>query len=124
MESETKPAKMGYEGKEIQAQTQLGDCLWDAHAAGGKILEFTTGRSFAEFEENELLRSVVTKMLEIMTEALSELRRHHAEEFSRLDAARLIERAGGDLEIWRLAMEVVPELTVQIQTRLEEWHQS
>ncbi len=123
--SEAKAPKMGFEQAGSQQQTRLGDCLWDAHAAGGKIVEFTTGRSFAEFEDNELLRSVVGKMLEIMTDALTELRRHHPDEFAKLNGATaLIERGAGDGEVWRVVKDVVPELTVQIQTRLEEWHQS
>ena len=38
---EAKPVRMGYEGKEAQAQASLGDDLWELHAAAAKLTEFT-----------------------------------------------------------------------------------
>jgi uncharacterized protein with HEPN domain len=123
--NEAKTPKMGYEGKGAEAQARLGDCLWDAHSAGGKIVEFTSGRSLAEYEESELLQSLVEKMLEIMAEALVEMRRHFPEEFARLDGGlRVIEVKASGAEAWRVAQEVVPEMVVQLQTMLDEWHQA
>ena len=122
---EPKTPKMGYEGKGAEAQARLGDCLWDAHSAGSKIVEFTLGRSFAEYEESELLQSVVEKMLEIMAEALVEMRRHFPEEFAGLDGgSRVIEAKAAGVEAWRVVQEVVPQMAVQLQTMLDEWHQA
>jgi len=123
--NEAKTPKMGYEGNGAEARARLGDCLWDAHSAGGKIVEFTSGRSFAEYEGSELLQSVVEKMLEIMAEALAEMRRHFPEQFARLeDGSRLIEIQVGRREIWRVVQAVVPEMVAQLQTMLDEWHQA
>jgi uncharacterized protein with HEPN domain len=123
--NEEKPVKMGFERQGAEAQVRLGDCLWDAHAAGMKILEFTAGRSFEEYRDSELLRSVVEKMLEIMIEALVEMRRHFSEEFTKLDGgSRLIEARDADGEVWQVVKDVVPEMVAQLQTMLDEWHQA
>ena len=122
---EAKTPKMGYEGNGSEAQARLGDCLWDAHSAGGKIVEFTAARSLADYEESELLQSLVEKMLEIMAEALVEMQRHFPAEFARLDGGlRVIEVKASGAAVWRVVQEVVPEMVLQLQTMLDEWHQA
>ncbi len=53
--------------------------LWDAHLATGRVIEFTTGKNFADYEADALLRSGVERQLEIAGEALAQLRRLDAE---------------------------------------------
>ena len=47
--------------------------LWDAHAAAGRILDFTRGRSLDDYFADEMLRSAVERQFEIIGEALSQL---------------------------------------------------
>jgi uncharacterized protein with HEPN domain len=49
--------------------------LWDARTAAGRIARFTAGRSLAEYEADDLLRSAVERQFEIVGEALAGLRR-------------------------------------------------
>ena len=118
-------AKMGFErGGEQQAR--LGELLWEIHAAGEKIVEFTQGRVFADYAENEVLRAVVEKMLGIMGEALNEMRRGFPEQFAKLAGAERIAEAGAapaEAKAWKVVEEVVPELVGQAREMLEEWHQ-
>jgi uncharacterized protein with HEPN domain len=49
--------------------------LWDAQKAAQRVARFTAGKSFADYERDELLRSAVERQLEIVGEALNRLRR-------------------------------------------------
>jgi uncharacterized protein with HEPN domain len=49
--------------------------LWDARRAAERVARFTRGKSFADYEADELLRSGVERQLAIAGEALSQLRR-------------------------------------------------
>jgi uncharacterized protein with HEPN domain len=49
--------------------------LWDAQQASQRIMRFTAGKSFAEYEADELLRSGVERQFEIVGEALNQLSR-------------------------------------------------
>ena len=117
--------KMGFErGSEEQAR--LGELLWEVHAAGGKIIEFTSGRTWEEYADNEVLRAVVEKMLGLMAEALKEMQRGFPEEFVKAEGAGQILEAGtraNEAKIWPLVHKVVPELVAQTREMLEEWHQ-
>jgi uncharacterized protein with HEPN domain len=48
--------------------------LWDAQRAAGRVARFTTGKSFADYANDDLLRSAVERQLEIVGEALNRLR--------------------------------------------------
>lgn len=52
--------------------------LWDAQLAAQKIARFTAGKTFAQYEADELLRAGVERQFEVVGEALNQL--------SRLDA--------------------------------------
>jgi uncharacterized protein with HEPN domain len=49
--------------------------LWDARRAADRVVRFTQGKSFADYEMDDLLRSGVERQLAIAGEALSQLRR-------------------------------------------------
>jgi uncharacterized protein with HEPN domain len=49
--------------------------LWDARDASQRAQRFIGTKSFADYQVDELLRSAVERQLEIVGEALSQLRR-------------------------------------------------
>jgi len=49
--------------------------LWDARQAAERVDRFTHGKTFAEYQADEFLRSAVERQLEIVGEALNQLRR-------------------------------------------------
>jgi len=53
--------------------------LWDARQAGAKALRFVRGKSFDDYLKDDLLRSAVERQLEILGEALSQLRKSDAQ---------------------------------------------
>jgi uncharacterized protein with HEPN domain len=125
--TEERAVKMGFERAAELEQVKLGDCLWDVHAAGMKLLEFTSGRSFDDYNQSELLQSVVKTMLEIMADRLNQMRRQFPAEFAKIaDASRLIDTAEStDLpKLWRTVEEAVPEAVAEARAVLEHWHEA
>ena len=125
--SEERAVKMGFERAGELEQVKLGDCLWDVHAAGMKLLEFTTGRRFEEYCQSELLQSVVSTMLGIMADRLEQMRRQFPAEFAKIDdAPRLIEAAEStdQPKVWRVVEESIPEAVAQARAVLEHWHEA
>lgn len=125
--AEERVVKMGFEQAAELEQVKLGDCLWDIHAAGMKLMEFTTGRGYEDYSESELLQSIVRAMLEIIVSRLEDIRRGFPAEFAKLpDAEKVID----DIALpekgktWRLVEENVPELVEQARTLLELWHEA
>jgi uncharacterized protein with HEPN domain len=49
--------------------------LWDARHAAERIGRFTAGKSFAEYQADEYLRSAVERQFEVVGEAMNQLRR-------------------------------------------------
>lgn len=49
--------------------------LWDAQRAAERLARFTHGKSFADYQADDFLRSAVERQLEIVGEALNQLRR-------------------------------------------------
>lgn len=49
--------------------------LWDAQQAAAKAQRFVRGRSFDEYLADDLLRSAVERQLEVVGEALNQLRK-------------------------------------------------
>ena len=70
--------------------------VWDAVQAAQKITRFTQGKTFESYQSDELLRSAVERQLEIIGEALAQMRRLDASagaaipELSRIIAFRNI----------------------------------
>jgi uncharacterized protein with HEPN domain len=48
--------------------------LWDAQRAAERVVRFTAGKSFVDYENDDLLRSAVERQLEIVGEVLNRLR--------------------------------------------------
>lgn len=116
--------KMGFERAGELEQVKLGDLLWDVHAAGMKLLEFTAGRELAGYEESELLQQVVGALLGIMGDRLGQMERQFPTEFAKIDGARRLMAVPGEAgeKVWRVVEEVVPEAVEQVRAVLEEWH--
>lgn len=53
--------------------------VWDARQAIGRVLDFTHGKSFSDYQADLVLRSAVERQLEIAGEALAKLRRIDAQ---------------------------------------------
>lgn len=49
--------------------------VWDARQAIGRVLDFTHGKSFSDYQADLILRSAVERQFEIAGEALAKLRR-------------------------------------------------
>jgi uncharacterized protein with HEPN domain len=49
--------------------------LWDARLAADRVARFIAGKTFADYSRDELLRSAVERQLEVVGEALNQLRR-------------------------------------------------
>jgi len=49
--------------------------LWDASRAADKVTAFVRGQTFDDYLRNDLLRSAVERQLEVIGEALAQLRR-------------------------------------------------
>ena len=120
--------KMGFEGKTVAAQVLTGDDLWEMHAAGSKIVEFTAGRGLGDFEKSEALRALVRSMLEVMGADLERLGKTAPELAARLDGPDLLElclrletaQAG---ELWGFVQAALPELLARTETELSAWHE-
>ena len=123
---ETPTPKMGFERTTELEQVKLGDLLWDAHAAGLKLQEFTTNRTFADYESSELLQSIVAAMLGIMADRLAQLHRQFPAEYARIaDADKLIatlDAPAPPAATWALVEQTLPEAVDQLRTVLEHWH--
>ncbi len=54
---------------------QAAKYLWDARTAVDRITRFTAGRTFDEYESDEMLQAAVERQFEIIGEAFAGLRR-------------------------------------------------
>jgi len=65
--------------------------LWDAHAAAERVARFLGSTCFDDYQRDELLRSAVERQLEIIGDALSQLRRVDPETAARItDLPRIV----------------------------------
>ena len=71
-------------------QREPSTLLRDVLDAGEAILKFTAGRSYADYESDELLRSGVERKFEIIGEALREALSSDSDLEARITAARRV----------------------------------
>ncbi len=102
--------------------------LWDALRAVDLLQTFSRGKSFIDYEADDLLRSGVERQFEIVGEALNQLSRAAPEvatkvpDLPRIVAFRNILIHGyatvDDALVWQLLVEKVPELQRTLQRLL------
>lgn len=104
--------------------------LWDAQEAAGVILTITAGKTFAEFDQDIVLRSAVERQFEIVGEALAQLARLDAAMAEKIPDLReiiafrnvlihgyaAIDRA----RVWRVVEENLPQLRAALADLLSE----
>ena len=98
--------------------------LWDMLTAARAVVEFTRGRTLAEYEANLLLRSAVERQIEIIGEAArrvsAEFQAAHVEIAWRpIQAQRhVLAHDYGEIKhdrIWRVAEKHIPELIALLE---------
>ena len=104
--------------------------VWDAREAADVIAGITAEKTFADFDQDILLRSAVERQFEIVGEALAQLARIDAETARRIPDLReiiafrnvlihgyaLIDRA----RVWRVVEENLPPLRAALARLLAE----
>ncbi len=104
--------------------------MWDAREAADVIAGITAEKTFADFDQDILLRSAVERQFEIVGEALAQLARIDAETARRIPDLReiiafrnvlihgyaLIDRA----RVWRVVEENLPPLRAALARLLAE----
>ena len=104
--------------------------LWDAHAAADAITQFTRGKTWADFEQDLLLRSAVERQFQIIGEALGHLARSHPDVARQIpDLHRIIAfrnilvhgYAAVNYEtVWRAVQDRLPALREALRHLIEE----
>lgn len=104
--------------------------LWDVHAAATQIAEFITDVDGTSYEGDDLRRSAVERQLEIVGEALKNLRNTDPDTAQQIpDLARIIGlrnilahgyAAVDHTVVWSAASQRVPELLAVVDQLLAE----
>jgi uncharacterized protein with HEPN domain len=104
--------------------------LYDTDQAAGLVLSFTTGKDFADYEANALLRSDVERQFEIAGEALAQLAKvdrgvaTRIKEYQRIIAFRNMLIHGysnvDDRLVWDLVNARLPGLACEVAALLDE----
>ena len=98
--------------------------LWDMLTASRAVVDFTRGRSLAEYESNLLLRSAVERQIEIIGEAARRISKafqaaHLEIPWRPIQAQRhVLAHDYGEIKhdrIWRVAEIHIPELIVLLK---------
>src|SRR5690349_12136471 len=104
-------------------QLEAKKCLEDIRQAAEFILQFTAGKSFADYDSDALLRSGVERQFEIIGEALNRLSKIDAEivatlpETPRIIAFRNILIHGYDIVDNRVVWDVVQHNLTPLHAR-------
>lgn len=104
--------------------------LWDALRAAGFLRQFAAGKTFAEYQDDVLLRSAVERQFEIVGEALSQLAKNQPDmaaqvpELPRIVAFRNILIHGyanvDDALVWQVLTDKLPQLEAAVRTLLAD----
>lgn len=107
-----------------------GMYLLDMAEACGLIREFATGRTFADYEADVLLRSAIERQFQILGEALVLLNRYAPNTAARIDDVRQIinfrnqivhgYRSMQNRVVWDIIGARLPELRIQLDALLDE----
>ena len=111
-------------------QPESAALLWDVHAAATRVAEFIAGLDAASYAVDELRRSAVERQLEIVGEALKNLRAadpdtaHQIPNIARIIGLRNILAHGytvvDDAVVWGAASQRAPELLAFVDQLLAE----
>lgn len=103
--------------------------LHDVRQAAQHVLAFTTGKQFADYERDILLRSAVERQLEIVGEALTQLARVDGDvqsqitEFRRIVGFRNVLAHGyievNDQIVWDIIESKLPLLLTEVTALIE-----
>jgi len=109
-------------------QLESKKILEDARLAAAEILEFTTGRTFDDYENDRMLQSAVERQFEIIGEALNRLSRidpgtaSKISHFQRIISFRNILIHGYDIVentvVWDVIQQDLPKLHNQVKNLL------
>ena len=104
--------------------------VWDARQAINAIVEFTSGRTIEDFQQDLMLRSAVGRQFEIVGEALNRLARHDQGLANRIPDIRQIVAFRNILvhgyaivdsdRVWRTIHESLPGLQEAVERILKE----
>ncbi|MFV3126290.1 DUF86 domain-containing protein [Niveispirillum sp. KHB5.9] len=107
--------------------------LWDIRDSADAITEFTTGRSFKDYQANRMLRSAVERQFEIIGEALGQLAKiapdvaREIPDYARIVAFRNLLIHGyaviDDAIVWRTVQEDLPALRIDADRLLSDANQ-
>jgi uncharacterized protein with HEPN domain len=64
--------------------------LWDIQQAIEDVIQFTNGRTLAEYEQDSMLRAAVERKFSVIGEALAQMTRHFPETPQKIEHARKI----------------------------------
>jgi uncharacterized protein with HEPN domain len=105
-------------------QLEVKKCLEDARQAAELILQFTSGKTFDDYETDALLRSAVERQFEVIGEAINRLSKidHNAADSlpdaRRIVAFRNILVHGYDVidnhVVWDVVQQYLPRLHAQV----------
>ena len=109
-------------------QPESAALLWDVHAAATRVAGFITGLDADTYAADELRRSAVERQLEIVGEALKNLRKADPDTSDQIpDIARIIGLRNilahgytvvDDAVVWSAASQRVPELLAVVNQLL------
>ena len=114
-------------------QREFDAYLWDIHKYGLQILEITQGKSLADFEQDETLRSGVERWVDMIGKAVLQMRLYHPEAAKQLERGEpfvklqvaLPENHDPDhaQAVWDAIERELPVLVAEVSVLLDEWHQ-
>lgn len=104
--------------------------LWDIRDSADAIAEFTTGRTFKDYQRDRMLRSAVERQFEIIGEALGQMSKVAPDiatqipDFARIVAFRNLLIHGyavvDDAIVWRTLKEDLPALRASADRLLSD----
>jgi uncharacterized protein with HEPN domain len=111
-------------------QPESRKLLWDALQAANLIAQFLAGHSFERYADDDLVRSAVERKLEIIGEALAQLRQRDANTAARIPELRrvaafrnMIVHGYASLDhrvVWGIIEGSLPGLRVTLAQLLDE----